>query len=143
MPAWPGGACPQCGDDMPPNMIHCRSCRTLLNLELEKDSVEIPQFFPLQEVDSLVEITPVGLFVDCPECHQELKIHRKYLGQRVQCKFCSADFRLDPASKSVAEADSYSQCPHCQEVLRFAKKYVGFKVVCRFCQGKVHIVKPE
>ncbi len=143
MPAWPGGPCPQCGDDMPQNMIHCRTCRQLLNLELEKDSVEVPTFFPLQEVESVVEITPVGLFVECTKCHQELKINRKYLGQRVQCKFCSADFKLDPTSNAVMGADSYSQCPHCQEQLRYSSKYVGSKVACRFCGGKVHIVKPE
>ena len=143
MPAWPGGPCPQCGDDMPQNMIHCRTCRQLLNLELEKDSVEVPTFFPLQEVESVVEIIPVGLFVECTKCHQELKINRKYLGQRVQCKFCSADFKLDPTSNAVMGADSYSQCPHCQEQLRYSSKYVGSKVACRFCGGKVHIVKPE
>ena len=143
MPAWLGGPCPQCGDDMPPNMIHCRTCRQLLNLELEKESVEIPAFVPLQEVESVVEITPVGLFIECTSCHQELKINRKYLGQRVQCKFCAADFRLDPTSKLVIEADSYSQCPHCREPLRFASKYVGTKVACRFCHGKVHILKAE
>ena len=38
MPAWPGGPCPNCGEDMPPNMVHCRECRTLLNPELERDS---------------------------------------------------------------------------------------------------------
>lgn len=128
---------------MPPNVIHCRTCRQLLNLELEKESVEIPTFFPLQEVESVVEITPVGLFIECTSCHQELKINRKYLGQRVQCKFCSADFSLDPASKAVIEADSYAQCPHCQESLRFAHKYVGSKVACRFCHGKVHILGSE
>ena len=143
MPAWPGGPCPQCGDDMPPNMIHCRTCRQLLNLELEKESVEVPTFVPLQEVESVVEITPMGLFVECSSCHQELKINRKYLGQRVQCKFCAADFKLDPTSNAVMGADSYSQCPHCQEQLRFSSKYIGSKVACRFCNGKVHIVKPE
>ena len=143
MPAWPGGPCPQCGDDMPQNMIHCRTCRQLLNLELEKDSVEVPTFVPLQEVESVFEITPVGLFVECTSCHQELKINRKYLGQRVQCKFCSADFKLDPTSNAVMGADSYSQCPHCQEQLRYSSKYIGSKVACRFCSGKVHILKPE
>lgn len=143
MPAWPGGPCPQCGEDMPPKMIHCRTCRQLLNLDLEKESVEVPTFFPLQEVDSLVEITIAGLFVECSNCHQELKIHRKYLGQRVQCKFCSADFRLDPNSPDILEADSYSQCPHCEESLRFARKYIGSKVACRFCHGKVHILSPD
>mgnify|MGYP002789603976 CR=1 FL=1 len=77
MPAWPGGPCPKCGDDMPPSMIHCRTCRTLLNPELEHDSVEIPVFIPLKELDSMVEIEPMGLFVPCPKCHQELKVNRK------------------------------------------------------------------
>lgn len=143
MPAWPGGPCPQCGDDMPPNMIHCRTCRQLLNPELERDSVEVPAFFPLQEVESLVELTPAGLFVDCTSCHKELKINRKYLGQRVQCKFCAVDFRLDPANKEVAQADSYAPCPHCGETLRFSYKYLDSKVACRFCGGKVHILRPE
>ena len=142
MPSWPGGFCPQCGEDMPPNLIHCRTCRKLLNPDLEIDSVEVPMFVPLQEVDSLVEITAIGLFVACTQCHQELKINRKYLGQRVQCKYCSADFRLDPTSQDVLKADSYGQCPHCEETLRFANKYVGSKVACRFCQGKVHILEP-
>ncbi len=91
----------------------------------------------------MIEIEVIGLFVNCSSCHKELKIHRKYLGQRVQCKFCSADFRLDPASPLVQEADSYSQCPHCEETLRFAKKYVGAKVACRFCHGKVKILQPD
>lgn len=25
---WPGGPCPQCGDDMPAKVIHCQTCRT-------------------------------------------------------------------------------------------------------------------
>lgn len=143
MPAWPGGPCPKCGDDMPPNLIHCRTCRHLLNPELERDSVEVPAFFPLQEVESLVELIPVGLFIDCTSCRKELKIHRKYIGQRVQCKFCEADFRLVPDSPQVQQADAYGSCPHCRETLRFSPKYLGSKVACRFCGGKVHILHPE
>lgn len=143
MSAWPGGPCPNCGEEMPPNMVHCRECRALLNPELNRSSVEVPAFIPLQELDAMVELTPIGLFVACPECHQELKINRKYLGQRVQCKFCSADFRLDPASPPIAEADVYSKCPHCEQELRFANKYIGVRVACRFCGGKIHIVAPE
>jgi len=121
-------------------MIHCRECRTLLNPELERDSVEIPAFIPLQEVSVMVEISPLGVFTPCPKCSQELKINRKYLGQRVQCKFCSAEFRLDPANPSVQQADVYSRCPHCEQELRFASKYIGIRVACRFCAGKIHIV---
>ena len=141
MPAWLGGPCPQCGEDMPPNMIHCRECRALLNAELERDSVEIPAFIPLQELDAMVEIEPIGMFVSCPKCSQELKVNKKYLGQRVQCKFCTADFRLDPTLPSLAQSDVYSKCPHCEQELRFARKYVGIRVACRFCAGKINIVE--
>lgn len=121
-------------------MIHCRSCRTLLNSDLEQDSVEVPVFVPLQELDAMIEIVPTGLFVSCPQCEQELKVNRKYLGQRVQCKFCSFEFHLDPASPVICEADVFSKCPHCEQDLRFARKFVGMKVVCRFCDGKLNVV---
>jgi hypothetical protein len=121
-------------------MVHCRKCRTLLNPELRQDSVEVPVFIPLRELDAMVELTPQGVFVGCPKCAKELRINRKYMGQRVQCKFCEADFRLDPASPSIVNADVYSKCPHCEQELRFAKKYVGMKVACRFCKGKLHVL---
>ena len=95
MTTWIGGPCPDCGDDMPPAMIHCRNCRKLLNTDLEWDSVEVAIFIPLEELDSMIEIVPTGVFVDCPKCVQELKINRKYFGERVECKFCGTDFRLD------------------------------------------------
>jgi uncharacterized protein (DUF983 family) len=140
MTAWPGGECPACGEWMPPNMVHCRECRQLLNLDLARDSVEIPEFFPLQEVDSMVEIQPDGIFTTCPHCAQELKINRKYLGQRIQCKFCQAEFLLDPTGPLVRQADVYATCPHCDQRLRFDRKYIGKKVACRFCSGKLHVL---
>lgn len=143
MAAWPGGPCPSCGEDMPQNMVHCRECRTLLNPDLQRDSVEIPEFIPLQEVDAMVEIAANGMFVGCPQCSQELKINKKYVGQRVQCKFCAADFRLDPANPALNRADVYSKCPHCEQELRFARKYLGVRVACRFCGGKIHILNVE
>lgn len=143
MTAWPGGNCPACGEWMPPNMVHCRECRQLLNEELYRSSVDIPEFVPLQELGSMIEITPVGLFCPCPKCRQELKINRKYLGQRVQCKFCQAEFRLDPTNPAVRQADVYATCAHCQQQLRFAVKYVGLKVACRYCGGKLHVLTPS
>lgn len=128
---------------MPPRQIHCRECRQLLNPELSLSSVEIPEFVPLQELDSLAEITPKGVFVKCPKCSEELKIASKYLGERVQCKFCDAPFRLNVTSPKVRTADVYSTCPHCQESLRFARKYIGVKVACRFCGGKLQILADE
>jgi uncharacterized protein (DUF983 family) len=123
-------------------MIHCRECRQLLNLELARSSVEVPEFIPLQELDSMAEITPSGLYLPCPKCQQDLKINRKYLGQRIQCKFCQAEFRLDPTSPAVRQADVYSRCPHCQQQIRFDPKYLGMKVACRFCGGKLTILQP-
>jgi uncharacterized protein (DUF983 family) len=141
MTAWPGGDCPSCGEWMPANMVHCRECRQLLNLELSRSSVEIPAFVPLQELDSMAEVVPSGLFYPCPKCQGDLKINRKYLGQKIQCKFCQAEFRLDPTSPAVKQADVYSTCPHCQQQLRFDPKYLGMKVACRFCGGKLHVQK--
>jgi hypothetical protein len=142
MPAWPGGPCPTCGDDMPANVIHCRTCRALLNPELERDSVEIPQFVPLPEVDSMADVAVEGYYIDCPKCRRELKISAKYENERVLCKYCSGDFRLDLAHPSLKNYQVYSKCPHCQEQLRIAPKYVGQLVACRFCNGKLRAVEP-
>jgi uncharacterized protein (DUF983 family) len=120
-------------------MVRCRNCRTLLNNDLEVASVELPAFVPLPELDSMAEIEPMGLFVECPSCRKELKIARKYLGERVACKHCQADFRLDPAAPNVRQADVYSKCPLCGKDLRFDPKYIGQKVACRFCEGKLQI----
>jgi hypothetical protein len=124
---------------MPERMVRCRKCRTLLNTDLEVSSVEIPAFIPLPELESMVDIEPLGVFFPCPKCHQDLKIARKYVGERVACKFCNADFRLDSDLPEYREADVYSKCPHCSKELRFDSKYIGHKVACRFCNGKVQI----
>ena len=60
MPAWPGGPCPECGEVMPENLVHCQNCRALMNPDLKTDSVEIPEFIPLQEIGSMVEVKPKG-----------------------------------------------------------------------------------
>ncbi|HUQ69077.1 MAG TPA: hypothetical protein VM165_06120 [Planctomycetaceae bacterium] len=141
MAEWPGGDCPACGAWMPPKQIHCRECRQLLNPELTKSSVEMPVFVPLQELGVMIEVTPVGLYCECPKCQAELKIARKYLGERVQCKFCQSEFRLDPTSPAVRQADVYAPCPHCDQQLRFDPKYIGVKVACRYCNGRLHVVE--
>ena len=139
MPAWLGGLCPNCGDDMPAAMLRCRTCRTMLNTDLEYSSVEVPAFVPLPELDSMADIEPLGIFFPCPKCEKELKIARKYFGERVACKFCAFDFRLDPALPAVKQADVYSKCPLCSKDLQFDPKYIGQKVACRFCGGKLQI----
>ena len=124
---------------MPEMLIHCQNCRALLNLELDADSVEIPEFIPLQEIDSMAEITPAGHYIQCTRCCKELRINRKYIGQKVQCKFCDAsfDYQTDGNIRTVA---MYSKCPHCSEEIRAAVKYLGMKVACKHCGGKIELL---
>lgn len=139
MPAWPGGPCPQCGEDMPEKLVHCQNCRALLNDDLESDSVVIPEFVPLQEIAAMIDLSPRGHFVTCPSCSQELRIAVKYRGRQVQCKFCQAQFRHEiPAPRIRA---FYAPCPHCQEELRAAVKYQGTKVACKHCDGKINLLQ--
>ena len=140
MPAWTGGACPQCGEYMPEKLVHCQNCRTLLNPDLEPDSVEVPAFIPLQEIATMVEVELAGYYVGCPKCDRELRISSKYEGERVQCKFCTGQFVLDTNSPKVKINAFYTSCPHCSDELRAAMKYVGTKAACKHCGGKIHIV---
>jgi len=125
---------------MPPNVVHCRNCRALLNADLDQDSVEIPQFIPLQEIDSYVELHPEGYHVACPECDRELRINVKYLGQRVSCNICAGAFRFDMNNPRIDKIAMWANCPHCTRHLRMAAKYAGAKVACKFCGGKIMIV---
>lgn len=88
MSAWPGGPCPDCGDDMPANLVRCATCRALLNPELKPADIMPYQPVRLQEVDSFVEADLVGYFVGCPRCRRKLRVHGKYDGQKVACRFC-------------------------------------------------------
>ena len=130
--AWQGGPCPQCGDDMPANLVHCVSCRALLNSELTEDSVEIPKFVPLREIDPARFVTARGHFVVCPGCDNELRINVKYKGATVACRFCHHKFEYD---RDVHITALYADCPHCQRELRASVKYAGQSVACRFCSG--------
>lgn len=142
MPAWPGGPCPNCGEDIPANIIHCRKCRTLLNTDLESDSIEIPAFRPLQELDSNVELAPRGYIISCPVCDRELRVNAKHLGQAVVCKMCSGSFEFDFRNPRIERLGYYVECPHCEERLRISRKYMGVRVECRFCNGRITVVDP-
>ena len=139
MPRWPGGLCPHCREFMPRNLIHCRSCRALLNQDLTIGSIEVPEFIPLREISSMVEIEPSGFYVACPQCRQELRINRKYLSQHVECKFCRKTFFLHLLIEGLDLAAFYTTCPHCTEELRIAAKYMGTKVSCKLCGGHLHL----
>lgn len=140
MPAWPGGPCPQCGEVMPENLIHCQSCRALLNEELDMDSVEIPEFIPLAEITAMVEVKAKGYYVLCPHCTQELRVNAKYLGLYVSCKICHAQYNLKLDSPELTVKAFFADCPECGEELRVSQKYMGQKVACKHCHARIHFV---
>lgn len=140
MNTWPGGPCPKCGEDMPARLVHCRTCRALLNTSLEEDSVEIPQFQPFNEVDASSELPARGWFLLCPECQQELRINKKYNGQRVGCKHCECQFDLSQPDPDLPIKAYYADCPFCEKELRIGSKYAGAVVACKFCSGKLKVL---
>jgi hypothetical protein len=140
MPAWPGGPCPQCDEFMPENLIHCQSCRALLNEELRTDTVEIPEFIPLAEINSMVEVPVKGYYVECPHCSHELRVNGKYVGMRVVCKICKAQYDLKIHSPDLVVKAFFADCPECHEELRVSQKYLGQKVACKHCQGRIQFV---
>ena len=140
MPRWPGGLCPCCREFMPKNLIHCQSCRALLNQDLQTADYEVPEFFPLREISSIVEIEPSGFYVDCPQCRRELRINRKYVSEHVECKFCRKAFVLNLSKEGLNLAAFYTTCPHCADELRIAAKYMGTKVSCKLCGGHLHLI---
>jgi hypothetical protein len=139
MPEWSGGPCPECGEDMPARVVHCRNCRALLNSDLEEDSVEIPKFIPMAELDSKIEMPPQGMYLTCPHCHDDLRINMKYLGQTVSCKYCDGKFAVDASNFKLVAKAYYGDCPHCNKELRINKKYDGVEVACKFCEGKLKL----
>jgi ribosomal protein S27E len=142
MSIWPGGNCPECGESMPAKLIHCQNCRALLNPDLETDSVEIPEFIPLPEITNMVEVEVSGYYVRCPNCEDELRINKKYVGQRVQCKLCKLPFLLDFSSSAPPKLKAlYARCPHCDHELRASVKYTDMHVACKLCGGKMYVPK--
>ena len=134
--AWRGGPCPQCGDEMPANVVHCQTCRFLLNAELKEDSIQIPEFRPLPEIRHIKPVDIRGHYISCPGCSEELRINKKYLQASVQCRHCQHPFVYDT---TVTQEAVYGTCPHCSEEIRAGLKYVGQKVACRFCEGALQL----
>jgi uncharacterized protein (DUF983 family) len=128
---------------MPEKIIHCRNCRTLLNSDLEPDSVEIPEFVPLQEIEIVPELSLRGYYVHCPQCNRELRVNRKFLGKKVTCKQCTGAFVLnfEAGPQFVEKVGIYVYCPHCSERLRMSSKYLGVKVSCKSCSGRLMAVE--
>lgn len=138
MPAWPGGPCPACGEEMPPRVIHCRNCRRLLNEDLDEDTIVEPAFMPLRELAASHLVEPRGTYEECAACGRELRINRKYAGRVVRCKHCSAGFTLArDIGPQPGRRAYYADCPHCRRELRVATKYLGQQVACKFCGGEL------
>ena len=142
MAAWPGGACPECGDQMPANLIRCATCRGLLNPDLHPKYVDAVDFVELKEVLVVIAVPVVGHFVQCPHCHGELRIHTKYLGQQVACRFCKQPFHWH-GNETLPPKAVYSSCPHCQKEVRAALQFVGENVACKFCSGALKLELPN
>lgn len=140
MPAWPGGPCPSCGEGMPARLVRCRDCRTLLNNDLEPAQIEIPQFQPMEVLDSFVELPPRGFCVACPECDRELKINRNDHGRSVRCASCTGSFEFDLRDGRIAMLGFYVNCPYCQKPLRMSPKDAGRKVGCMYCQESIRLI---
>ena len=134
--AWQGGPCPKCGDDMPANVVHCMTCRAMLNSELRDDSVEIPQFVPLPEIHEMKVAKARGHYVRCGGCSEELRINSKYVDAKVQCRHCEHAFQYDGSVERVA---MYANCPHCSEEIRASVNYIGQNVACRLCNGPLQL----
>lgn len=141
MPAWPGGPCPVCGEEMPERLIHCFNCRALLNNDLEPDSVEIPEFVPLKEIEPVAEIKTRGFYLNCPHCRRELRVNSRYVGKSVTCKQCDGSFILDFNVPNVQKVGVYVYCPQCADRLRMSIKYVGVKVACKSCHARLMVVE--
>ncbi|MFN5298655.1 MAG: zinc-ribbon domain-containing protein [Planctomycetaceae bacterium] len=112
----------------------------MLNTDLESDSIEIPEFVPLQEISAEVRIPVRGYFLDCPSCERELRINARFDGKKVSCKHCAKGFRFQATPDGQAgQLSVYVYCPHCRERLRMASKYVGVKVRCKHCSGQLEV----
>ena len=166
MPAWPGGDCPDCGEQMPPNLIRCQTCRAWLNADLQRDDPAAPEFVPLPEVPASDPsasgrstpgpsgadcpiATPVGHYVVCPACERELRVADQYVGCVVACRFCSeplvvgTDAEGQPSTggrPAVARRKAFFlDCPHCREPVRASQRFMGQRVLCNRCDGRIAI----
>ena len=67
-------------------------------------------------------------------------MNSKYVGMRVSCKICHAQYDLRLDSPKLVVKAFYADCPECREELRVSKKYLGQKVACKHCQARLHLV---
>ena len=140
MPAWNGGPCPGCGEDVPPRVLRCRSCRTLLDPDLSAHEFAPPEFAPLAEVDGPTIVRPKAERTRCPGCGEELRVAAKYAGVPVACKKCGEPMTAGEPELRVA---FLADCPHCQKEIRVGMQYVGQLVGCKFCGGQLTVAERQ
>ena len=136
MAAWTGGPCPSCGEDVPPKLLRCPGCRTLLNPDLSEHEIPTPEFAPLAEVDGPVIVRPKAERVECPGCGEPLRVAAKYAGVPVACKHCETPMTPGDGTNRVAWL---ADCPHCRAEIRVSVKYAGQVVGCKFCGGELKV----
>ncbi len=142
MPAWPGGPCPDCGEYAPASILRCRNCRKLLNEDLTPATIEKPEYRPLPEISSSLDVPMLGMYLSCPNCDRSLKIRNRYRGEQVRCKYCRASFTCDPTQPGIEVRAVYTDCPHCGERLKASAKYLNQKVACKYCEGQIRFLDP-
>jgi DNA-directed RNA polymerase subunit RPC12/RpoP len=124
---------------MPANLVRCATCRALLNDDLRVREVSAPEFAPLKEIEPVIQAAPSGYYATCPQCGKELRIHGKYAGRNVACRFCNSEFRFEVDPPSLQVVAFYLNCPHCSRELKAASKYLGAKVACKHCNGGIQV----
>lgn len=126
MAAWPGGPCPNCAEDMPARLVRCRA---LLNDDLQPAHIEIPEFQPLQELESFIELPPRGFYVSCPQCDRSSR-------------------SIESTTRSVRDSriatlGFYFNCPYCHKRLRMSPMDVGMNVGCIHCRETIRLIDEE
>ena len=149
MAAWTGGPCPECGDEMPANMLRCMTCRAWLNPELRRPEPAVPEFRPLPEIEAggggdaggIRSAAPEGHFVVCPACRRELRVGHQYAGRQVACRFCDNRFPMTFGKGETRRLGVYVRCWSCGDELRAAAKYLGREVICKHCDSRMRIAE--
>jgi len=112
----------------------------MLNDELELDSVEIPPFMPLPELETLAKVPPRGYYIGCPHCRKKLRINKQYLNKKLNCKKCHETFTFKLSNSKIKKLGFYLDCPSCEERLKVPQKYAGQKVRCKRCETNIQLI---
>jgi hypothetical protein len=128
---------------MPANLVRCAVCRALLNSDLKPRVIYTPDFAELAELRASIDAAVKGYFINCPKCHQVLRVDRQFVGKHVACKHCLVEFDCRPGEQAGVPCDAvYLVCPKCHKELRASEKYIGSRVACKYCNEGLRITPP-